>query len=291
MIEDGRYRLYQGDCLEIMKNITDKSIDMILCDLPYQVTQNKWDTIIPMNDFININNKNIEKNEFYLQQFMKGLTKNEINKIWKKNKQEGLWTYYNRIIKDNGAIVLFAQDIFSAQLINSNPKMYKYKFFWKKDRPSGFLNAKKMPLKNIEEILIFYKKCPTYNPQFTEGKPLHGMGAKFKKIKNNNNNYNDFNSCNNPSANREGDTKKYPKSILTFPRKSSSKMLHPTEKPVELLEYLIKTYSNEGDVILDNCMGSGSTGVACLKTNRDFIGIELDKGYFNMSKNRIENIS
>ena len=178
MIEDGRYRLYQGDCLEIMKNITDKSIDMILCDLPYQVTQNKWDTIIPMNDFININNKNIEKNEFYLQQFMKGLTKNEINKIWKKNKQEGLWTYYNRIIKDNGAIVLFAQDIFSAQLINSNPKMYKYKFFWKKDRPSGFLNAKKMPLKNIEEILIFYKKCPTYNPQFWEGIPLHGMGTK-----------------------------------------------------------------------------------------------------------------
>ena len=288
MIEDGRYRLYQGDCLEIMKNITDKSIDMILCDLPYQVTQNKWDTIIPMNDFININNKNIEKNEFYLQQFMKGLTKNEINKIWKKNKQEGLWTYYNRIIKDNGAIVLFAQDIFSAQLINSNPKMYKYKFFWKKDRPSGFLNAKKMPLKNIEEILIFYKKCPTYNPQFWEGIPLHGMGTKYKEGNLGNNNYGKFASHTNPSANREGDTKKYPRQLLEFKRPHPP--IFPTQKPVDLCEYLIKTYTNESEVILDNCMGSGSTGVACLNTNRRFVGIELDEKYF-IAKNRIENIS
>lgn len=289
MIEDERYRLYQGDCLEIMKNITDKSIDMILCDLPYQVTQNKWDTIIPMNDFININNKNIEKNEFYLQQFMKGLTKNEINKIWKKNKQEGLWTYYNRIIKDNGAIVLFAQDIFSAQLINSNPKMYKYKFFWKKDRPSGFLNAKKMPLKNIEEILIFYKKCPTYNPQFWEGIPLHGMGTKYKEGNLGNNNYGKFASHTNPSANREGDTKKYPRQLLEFKRPHPP--IFPTQKPVDLCEYLIKTYTNESEVILDNCMGSGSTGVACLNTNRRFVGIELDEKYFNIAKNRIENIS
>lgn len=289
MIEDGRYRLYQGDCLEIMKNITDKSIDMILCDLPYQVTQNKWDTIIPMNDFININNKNIEKNEFYLQQFMKGLTKNEINKIWKKNKQEGLWTYYNRIIKDNGAIVLFAQDIFSAQLINSNPKMYKYKFFWKKDRPSGFLNVKKMPLKNIEEILIFYKKCPTYNPQFWEGIPLHGMGTKYKEGNLGNNNYGKFASHTNPSANREGDTKKYPRQLLEFKRPHPP--IFPTQKPVDLCEYLIKTYTNESEVILDNCMGSGSTGVACLNTNRRFVGIELDEKYFNIAKNRIENIS
>lgn len=289
MIEDGRYRLYQGDCLEIMKNITDKSIDMILCDLPYQVTQNKWDTIIPMNDFININNKNIEKNEFYLQQFMKGLTKNEINKIWKKNKQEGLWTYYNRIIKDNGAIVLFAQDIFSAQLINSNPKMYKYKFFWKKDRPSGFLNAKKMPLKNIEEILIFYKKCPTYNPQFWEGIPLHGMGTKYKEGNLGNNNYGKFASHTNPSADREGDTKKYPRQLLEFKRPHPP--IFPTQKPVDLCEYLIKTYTNESEVILDNCMGSGSTGVACLNTNRRFVGIELDEKYFNIAKNRIENIS
>ena len=135
--------------------------------------------------------------------------------------------------------------------------------------------------------MIFYKKLPTYNPQFTEGKPLHGMGEKFKKVKNNNNIYNDYN----PSENRKGDTKKYPKSILTFTRKHSSKMLHPTEKPVELLEYLIKTYSNENDVILDNCMGSGSTGVAALNINRKFIGMELDENYFNIAKERIEKVA
>ena len=246
------YKLYQGDCLELMKNIRDKSIDCIICDLPYGVTsKNKWDTIIPY---------------------------------------EPLWKEYKRIIKDNGPIILFGQDKFTAKTMLSNEKMHRYNLIWNKVLTSGFLNAGRMPLREHEDIMIFYKKLPTYNPQFTEGKPLHGMGEKFKKVKNNNNNYNDFNSCNNPSANREGDTKKYPKSILTFPRPASSKMLHPTEKPVELLEYLIKTYSNENDVILDNCMGSGSTGVAALNTNRRFIGIELDEKYFNIAKNRLENI-
>ena len=245
------YKLYQGDCLELMKNIEDKSINCIICDLPYGVTsKNKWDTIIPY---------------------------------------EPLWKEYKRIIKDNGPIILFGQDKFTAKTMLSNEKMHRYNLIWNKVLTSGFLNAGRMPLREHEDIMIFYKKLPTYNPQFTEGKPLHGMGEKFKKVKNNNNNYNDFNSCNNPSANREGDTKKYPKSILTFPRPASSKMLHPTEKPVELLEYLIKTYSNENDVILDNCMGSGSTGVACLNTNRRFIGIELDEKYFNIAKDRLEN--
>ena len=246
------YKLYQGDCLELMKNIEDKSIDCIICDLPYGVTsKNKWDTIIPY---------------------------------------EPLWKEYKRIIKDNGPIILFGQDKFTAKTILSNEKMHRYNLIWNKVLTSGFLNAGRMPLREHEDIMIFYRKLPTYNPQFTEGKPLHGMGEKFKKVKNNNNNYNDFNSCNNPSANREGDTKKYPKSILTFPRPASSKMLHPTEKPVELLEYLIKTYSNENDIILDNCMGSGSTGVAALNTNRRFIGIELDEKYFDIAKNRLENI-
>ena len=246
------YKIYQGDCLELMENIKDKSIDCIICDLPYGVTsKNKWDTIIPYKP---------------------------------------LWKEYKRIIKDNGPIILFGQDKFTAKTMLSNEKMHRYNLIWNKVLTSGFLNAGRMPLREHEDIMIFYKKLPTYNPQFTEGKPLHGMGEKFKKVKNNNNNYNDFNSCNNPSANRKGDTKKYPKSILTFPRPASSKMLHPTEKPVELLEYLIKTYSNENDVILDNCMGSGSTGVACLNTNRRFIGIELDKNYFNIAKDRLENI-
>ena len=279
-------KLYNGDCLEVMKEIPSKSVDMILCDLPYQVTKNKWDTIIPMNDYIIANDESLEKDEFYLKQFLKGLSKKEIDKIWKENKKEGLWSYYNRIIKDNGAILLFGQDIFSAQLINSNLKMYKYKWFWKKDRPSGFLNAKKMPLKDVEEILVFYKKCPIYNPQFWEGIPLHGMGTKYKEGNLGNNNYGKFASHTNPSANREGDTKKYPRQVLEFKRPHPP--IFPTQKPVDLCEYLIKTYTNEGDLVLDNCMGSGSTGVACKKLNRRFIGIELNSETFNLAKDRIE---
>ena len=279
-------KLYNGDCLEVMKEIPSKSVDMILCDLPYQVTKNKWDTIIPMNDYIIANDESLEKDEFYLKQFLKGLSKKEIDKIWKENKQEGLWSHYNRVVKDNGAILLFGQDIFSAQLINSNLKMYKYKWFWKKDRPSGFLNAKKMPLKDVEEILVFYKKCPIYNPQFWEGIPLHGMGTKYKEGNLGNNNYGKFASHTNPSANREGDTKKYPRQVLEFKRPHPP--IFPTQKPVDLCEYLIKTYTNEGDLVLDNCMGSGSTGVACKNLNRRFIGIELDENYFNIAKKRIE---
>ena len=279
-------KLYNGDCLEVMKEIPSKSVDMILCDLPYQVTKNKWDIIIPMNDYVIIDDEVLEKDKFYLQQFMKGLTKKEIDKIWKENKQEGLWSHYNRVVKDNGAILLFGQDIFSAQLINSNLKMYKYKWFWKKDRPSGFLNAKKMPLKDVEEILVFYKKCPIYNPQFWEGIPLHGMGTKYKEGNLGNNNYGKFASHTNPSANREGDTKKYPRQVLEFKRPHPP--IFPTQKPVDLCEYLIKTYTNEGDLVLDNCMGSGSTGVACKNLNRRFIGIELDENYFNIAKKRIE---
>ena len=281
-------KLYNGDCLEVMKEIPSKSIDMILCDLPYQVTKNKWDIIIPMNDYVIIDDEVLEKDKFYLQQFMEGLTKKEIDKAWKENKQEGLWSHYNRIIKDNGVILLFGQDIFSAQLINSNLKMYKYKWFWKKDRPSGFLNAKRMPLKDVEEILVFYKKCPVYNPQFWEGIPLHGMGTKYKEGNLGNNNYGKFASHTNPSANREGDTKKYPRQVLEFKRPHPP--IFPTQKPVDLCEYLIKTYTNEGDLVLDNCMGSGSTGIACKNLNRRFIGIELNSETFNLAKDRIEGV-
>lgn len=243
--------LWQGDCLQLMDNIADKSVDMILCDLPYGVTaKNKWDIVIPF---------------------------------------EPLWEQYKRIIKDNGCIALFADGMFMSNLMQSNKKMWRYNLVWDKELTSGFLNANKMPLRSHEEICIFYKKLPTYNPQFTEGQPLHGMGKKFSQEKNKNNNYGDFNSCNNPSAKREGDTKKYPKSIVKFARPASCIMIHPTQKPVELLEYLIKTYTDENDLILDNCMGSGSTGVAAKNLNRKFIGIELEEEYFNIAKERIEN--
>ena len=246
--------IYNEDCIgdkELgtgMWRIPDKSIDMILCDLPYGVTaRNKWDEVIPFGE---------------------------------------LWRHYKRIIKDNGAIVLFGQDKFTAKLMLSNEKWHRYNLVWEKDRPSGFLNASRMPLRSHEDILVFYNKLPTYNPQFWEGQPLHGMGKKFREVKNQNNNYNDFSSQTNPSAEREGDTRKHPRSVLKFKRPHPP--IHPTQKPVELCEWLIKTYTNEGDIVLDNCIGSGTTAIACINANRKYIGFEIEKEYYDLAIKRIE---
>ena len=231
--------LLNGDCLQLMPlMIEDESIDMILCDLPYGTTQNKWDTVLPL---------------------------------------DALWDEYNRIIKHNGAIVLFSQMPFTAKLISSNYKNFRYEWVWVKEQATGHLNANKMPLKIHENILVFYKKLPTYNPQYGSGKtyvitqstPSSNYGAQKDNITTVN------------------DGKRYPKSLLKFGRDRDK--LHPTQKPVALLEYLIKTYTNEGDTVLDNCMGSGSTGVACKRTGRHFIGIEMDKKYYDIAKERIEN--
>lgn len=239
-------KLYKGDCLELMKDMPDKSIDMILCDLPYGVTNNRKDVVLPFN------------------------------KLWKQ---------YERIIKDNGAIVLFSQGIFYIDLVNSNRKLFRYDLVWNKVLTSGFLNAKRMPLRQHEQIAVFYKKLPTYNPQFTKGKPLHSKGINYKNKEHINNNYGDFKQLDDT---RKGSTDKYPTSILEFQKVHPSKAIHPTEKSIELLEYLIKTYTNENETVLDNCMGSGSTGVACKRTNRNFVGIELDDNYFEIAKKRIE---
>ena len=237
--------LLQGDCLELMKQVPDKSIDLILCDLPYGTTQNKWDTVIPFDK---------------------------------------LWTQYNRIIKDNGAILLFAQGKFYVNLVSSNMKMFRYDLVWDKELVSGFLNAKRMPLRRHEQVAVFYKHLPTYNPQFTQGKPLHSKGTAYKEKELTNNNYGDFSTT---DDNRAGSTEKYPTSIMKFQKPHPSVCVHPTEKPVALLEYLVKTYTNEGDTVLDNCMGSGSTGVACQNTNREFIGMELDEKYYKIACERL----
>ena len=240
--------LRQGDCLELMKDIPDKSIDMILCDLPYGTTACKWDIVIPFDN---------------------------------------LWKQYKRIIKDNGAILLFGQGTFYINLVNSNRKLFRYDLIWDKVLTSGFLNAKRMPLRQHEQIAVYYKKPPVYNPQFSKGKPLHGKGTLYKNKEHKNNNYGDFKQLDDI---RKGSTDKYPTSVLKFKKVHPSKAIHPTQKPVELLEYLIKTYTNEGETVLDNCMGSGSTGVACINTNRNFIGIELSEEYYNIAKERINNI-
>lgn len=239
-------QLYNGDCLSILPHIPDKSIDMICCDLPYGTTQNKDDIIIPF---------------------------------------ESLWKEYERIIKDNGCIALFAQGMFYVDLVNSNRKMFRYDLIWDKILTSGFLNAKRMPLRQHEQIAVFYKKLPTYNPQFSQGKPLHGKGVSYLNKELKNQNYGIFHTTKDI---RKGATEKYPTSILRFAKPHPSVAKHRTEKSIDCIEYLIKTYTNEGDLVLDNCMGSGSTGIACKRCNRDFIGIELDKKYFDIAEKRIK---
>lgn len=229
-----------------MKQIPSGTVDMIACDLPYGVTQNKLDIIIPF---------------------------------------EPLWSEYKRIIKERGCIALFAQGVFFVELVQSNRMMFRYDLVWDKVLTTGFLNAGRMPLRQHEQIAIFYKKLPEYHPQFTEGKPLHSKGFSYMDKEHKNNNYGQFHMT---DDSRKGSTEKYPTSIIRVPKPHPSVALHRTEKPVELLKWLVLTYSSEGDTIMDNCMGAGGCGVACAETGRNFIGIEKDPGYFEIAKNRIE---
>ena len=194
-----------------------------------------------------------------------------------------MWEQLNRIVKPNGAIVLFGSEPFSSALRMSNIKNYKLDLKWIKSRPTGHLNAKRMALKNIEDVIIFYRKQPIYNPQFTKGKPNNIKDGEARESKATNNIYGDFK--NSVPIKTE---KKYPKQNLYFNQNDPRKILHPTQKPVELMEYLIKTYTNENETVLDFTMGSGSTGVACVNTFRNFIGIEMDDNYFNIASKRIE---
>lgn len=197
-----------------------------------------------------------------------------------------LWTEYERIIKDNGCILLFAQGKFYIDLVNSNRKLFRYDLVWNKILTSGFLNANRQPLRKHEQIAVFYKKQPTYNPQFTIGKALHGKGKNYMDKSFINNNYGRFKL---QEDTRKGSIEKYPTSILEFKKVHPSISKHPTEKPVELLEFLIKTYSNKNDLILDSCIGSGSTAIACIKEERNYIGFEIDLEYYETAIRRINN--
>ena len=284
-IEGNNYTIFKGDCLSIMDNIEDKSIDMILCDLPYATTKNSWDLMIPLNDYMLINNKIVEKQDYYLMQYSNGLSKKEIDKKWNEEKNNGLWTHYNRIIKDNGAIVLFAQTPFDKILGSSNLKMLRYEWIWEKTTATGHLNAKKMPMKAHENILVFYKKLPVNNPQKTTGHKRKIITAEHKRNSKETTNYGKNNLTTYDS------TERYPRSVQVFKTDKQKSALHPTQKPVSICEFLIKTYTNENSTILDNCMGSGTTGIATLNLGegRRFIGIELNEKFFNISKTRLEN--
>lgn len=236
--------LYKGDCLDLMTNIKDKSIDMILCDLPYGTTNCKWDVIIPLDK---------------------------------------LWEHYSRIIKDNGAILLFAQTPFDKILGCSNLKWLRYEWIWEKTQATGHLNANKMPMKAHENILVFYKKLPKYNPQKTEGHNPVNTYTKYIATQNNTEIYGKTGKELKGGKN----TDRYPRSIQIFSSDKQKSKLHPTQKPIALCEYLIKTYTNENDLVLDNCMGSGTSGVACKNLNRNFIGIEIDGKHYETAKKRL----
>lgn len=237
--------LHHGDCLGFMKDIPSRSVDLILCDLPYGTTQNKWDSIIPL---------------------------------------DSLWSAYLRIAKENAAIVLTATQPFTSKLVMSQPNIFKYEWIWEKHHGTGHLNAKKQPLRKHEQILVFYGNQPTYNPQKTTGHSRVKVSKKSGENCKGSSNYGEQVRTDYDS------TERYPTTLLRIPSDKQRSSLHPTQKPVALMEYLIKTYTNEGDTVLDNCMGSGTTGTACKNLNRKFIGIEKDENYFNIAKTRIEGV-
>lgn len=242
-----------GDCIDIMSTLPDGCVDMVFCDLPYGTTQNKWDSLIPFDK---------------------------------------LWEQYDRVVKIDGAIVLTAQPPFDKILACSNLEHFKYEWIWEKNKATGHLNAKKMPMKAHENILIFYRKLPTYNPQMTTGhKPMNAVLPKDNipepEEKRN------YNHVDKRLGNTGGTTVRYPRDILKFPviNNDDPKKFHPTQKPVDLIEYFIKTYSNPGDTVMDNCMGSGSTIIACNNTDRKYIGIEQNEEYFNTAREWIDSES
>lgn len=231
--------VYHGDCLELMRDIDDKSIDMILCDLPYGTTACKWDSVIPF---------------------------------------EPLWNHYKRIIKDNGAIVLTASQPFTSALVMSNIKMFKYCWVWYKSQAVGHLNAWRQPTRNTEDIVVFYNKQCLYKPELTD-KPIGNIRPVNNRTRTSDNyGYHKLDSHRCPPD------KSMPSTVLRF--NNSQGRLHPTQKPVPLFEYLIKTYTNEGELVLDNCAGSGTTAIAAMNTNRNYILMEKDEGYFNVAKDR-----
>ncbi len=238
--------LFHGDCIEILPKIPSKSIDAIICDLPYGCTQNEWDCMIDIGF---------------------------------------LWDEYNRIKKaENSPIILFGSGMFTSILMQSNRSSWKYNLIWEKSTVTGFLNANRQPLRSHEDILVFYDKQPVYNPQKIPGQKIHSRGSIGKNRSGAN-----YNSCINTPEPEENVGMKFPRSVLHFDTVPPSKKQHPTEKPIELLKYLIKTYTNVGDMILDNCIGSGSTMVAAIRTKRNCIGIEKEKKYFDIALNRMKN--
>lgn len=236
--------LLHGDCMSLMEDLEPCSVDMVLCDPPYGITKNAWDISIDM---------------------------------------ERLWERYKRVVKPNGAIVLFSSGMFTADLMGSNPKDWRYNLIWRKTHPTGFLNARRMPLRAHEDICVFYQKPPVYHPQMGTG-PRKVATAHHKRNSKKGASYGGYEAVDYDS------TQRYPVSVLEFASDKQRCALHPTQKPVALCEYLIRTFTDPGDTVLDNCMGSGTTGVAAIRCGRGFVGMEKDADFFRIAKERMEDM-
>ena len=291
-MKDLKIDLRKGDCLEVMDKLIEEGVvaDAIITDPPYQTTACSWDTLVPFNNFLMLPKSKrskklvpIYKDEYILQELKKGREFIEICEYFDNNSKEGMWQKLNKLIKPNGAIVLFGSEPFSSALRMSNIKNYKYDIVWEKDKASNILNSNRQILKIHENISIFYKKQCVYNPQKVKlDKPYK---HKNRSVKSDN-----FGS-NGKGYDENGYTMythSFPKSIQRFSKDNGGKGKHPTQKPLALMEYLIKTYTNENELVLDFTMGSGTTGVASKNLNRAFIGIEKDDKYFDIARKRIE---
>lgn len=250
-------KIYNADCLEGMQQIDDFSIDCIICDPPYEMLNKKnqnaqWDKSLPLDK---------------------------------------LWDQFTRIIKDNGAILIFGNGMFTAQLMMSQPRLWRYNLIWDKCRTTGFFNAKRMPLRRHEDIVVFYKSLPTYHPQMTAGKPCHPRGKGKHKGTNNCYGADSGKRCYDQWI-QDGKSvhlaEKFPTSIVSFKKEHGAKLYHPTQKPVALIQWLIRTFTDEGQIVLDNTIGSGTTAVAAIRERRHYVGFELDKGFFDIAQARIK---
>jgi len=289
--------LFCGDCMELLPQIEENSIDMILCDLPYHVTKNHWDMAIPLEDYLILDDRIVTFSElkntlWHLGKRNPSREKKELNSLmerrmsevlrfWKERKRPGLWTHYKRLIKPHGAITLFGSGMFSAELMTTGKDLWRYNIIWQKNHPTGFLNANRMPLRSHEDILVFYRMLPPYHPQKSTGHPRKVSTAEHKRNSRMTTNYGSYKMMTYDS------TERFPTSVWYFPTDKERSTLHPTQKPVALCEELIKTYTNAGDLVLDNCAGSFTTAVASDNLRRNWIAIEKDKDYFHMGISRV----
>jgi len=285
--------------MDVLPCFPAQSIDMILCDLPYHITRNSWDTPLPLEDYILFEDHMITLSELHQmlwdprkQITLKtdvGLQKildqpmRKIAGFWRSEKKPGLWSHYKRIIKPSGVIILFGAGMFSCELMRTGKELWRYNIIWEKNHPTGFLNAQKMPLRSHEKIHVFYKKLPVYHPQKTSGHPRKISSAYHKRNSKQTTNYGAYKMTSYDS------TERYPTSVWRFPTDKERSSIHPTQKPVALCEVLIKTYSDENALVLDNCAGSFTTAIACINLNRSWIAIEKDRKFYELGVQRVKN--